>query len=99
MPQVHGAGFLQLGPDGVVRSFGWSDSGELTVVDYRQLDPGQIRTWINTITAGRHEVAGEEPDLSWDDEFESVDGRDVIDDDQLLHPDQVSLRAHRQVRG
>ena len=49
-------GFLQLGPDGVFRSFSFdrSDTGELTVIDYLQVDPQQIQQWYNDTTRIYH---------------------------------------------
>jgi hypothetical protein len=76
-------GALSVGPDGVLRSF----AGSLEVIDYRQLNPEQVR-WF-----------GKQQLIAWSNDAEipdsvsalvqgTIDGRLVTDETLLLHPSE-----------
>lgn len=71
-------GFCHLASDGVYRSF--SSSGE--VVDYKQLSPAEITTMLEFF--GKH-IDSESSEKA-KKKFHGVDGRNVTDLEQLLHP-------------
>ena len=76
-------GALSVGPDGVLRSF----AGSLEVIDYRKLNPEQVR-WF-----------GKQQLIAWSNDAEipdsvsalvqgTIDGRLVTDETLLLHPSE-----------
>jgi hypothetical protein len=71
-------GFFHLGCDGVYRSF--SSTGE--VVDYKQLSPVEITAMVEDF--GKYIDA--ESFKKTKKKFHGVDGRNVTDMEQLLHP-------------
>ncbi|KAE8138981.1 hypothetical protein BDV38DRAFT_281542 [Aspergillus pseudotamarii] len=71
-------GFLHLASDGVYRSF--SSSGE--VVDYKQLNPAEIAIVLKDFDGHIDSEAFEKVKQK----LQGVDGRNVTDLDQLLHP-------------
>jgi len=83
-------GIIHLNQDGVIRSIGFNELGEPTILDYRQLDPGQIQTFISS-TKKEYQMANYESHILWD-KFESTDGRDILNITQLLHPAQMPPR-------
>ncbi|PYH42801.1 uncharacterized protein BP01DRAFT_393835 [Aspergillus saccharolyticus JOP 1030-1] len=73
-----GNGFSHLATDGVYRSF--SSSGE--VVDYKQLSPAEISKMLEFFEKHMNSEKFQEAKKK----FDGVDGRDVTDLEQLLHP-------------
>lgn len=71
-------GFFHLACDGVYRSF--SSTGE--VVDYKQLSPTEIMAMVEDF--GKYVDA--ESFEKAKNKFHGVDGRNVTDLEQLLHP-------------
>ncbi|PKX91118.1 uncharacterized protein P174DRAFT_463260 [Aspergillus novofumigatus IBT 16806] len=71
-------GFNHLATDGVIRSF--SSSGE--VIDYKQSSPAEIAKMLEFFGKYMDPEAFEEVRKK----FEGVDGRNVTDLEQLLHP-------------
>ena len=71
-------GFLHLGGDGVFRSF----NSHREVIDYKQLSPEQIELVVKSTK----ELIDAESFKKLDEKMQGVDGRDVIDVEQLLHP-------------
>ncbi|KAL2847864.1 hypothetical protein BJY01DRAFT_212367 [Aspergillus pseudoustus] len=69
-----GAGFTHLATDGVLRSF----DGDRNVIDYRPLSPEEIAVWLEPWPPALREKLIPM--------FEGVDGRNVTDVEQLLHP-------------
>ncbi len=67
-------GIYYLGKNGVVRSLKPID-GEWIVIDYRQLDPSQIRSFVSHMS----ELSASE--------YEGVDGRNVLDAGTLVSLD------------
>ncbi|OAP64480.1 hypothetical protein AYL99_00452 [Fonsecaea erecta] len=78
-----GKGFIHLGDDGVLRSF----DGDLKVVAYQPLTPDQITAYIDRTNEERR------PHLR--EVFEGVDGRDVVDEEQLTNPAPGLLPAFK----
>ncbi|GIJ89558.1 hypothetical protein Asppvi_008500 [Aspergillus pseudoviridinutans] len=73
-----GQGFTHLATDGVIRSF--SSSGE--VIDYKQLSPAEIAKMLEFFGKYMDSEAFEKSKPK----FDGVDGRNVTDLEQLLHP-------------
>ncbi|CAN9177437.1 unnamed protein product [Alternaria sp. RS040] len=76
-------GALSVGPDGVLRSF----AGNLEVIDYRQLDPEQVR-WF-----GKQQLSAWSNDAEIPESVSAlvqgtIDGRLVTDETLLLHPSE-----------
>lgn len=76
-------GALSVGPDGVLRSF----AGNLEVIDYRQLDPEQVR-WF-----GKQQLSAWSNDAEIPESVSAlvqgtIDGRLVTDETILLHPSE-----------
>lgn len=69
-------GVTHLGVDGVVRSF----NGDMKVIEYLPLSPEQIQEVIGSVG----ELTGDSEDLKGI--FDSIDGRNVIDLNQLQNP-------------
>ncbi|KAK5659118.1 hypothetical protein OQA88_1208 [Cercophora sp. LCS_1] len=84
--QVDPDGAFMVGTDGVLRSF----ASDLSVVDYRQLDPEQFAHFADRQFEANKAMYGKVPesvtDLAALAETGLVDGRLVIDNDALLHP-------------
>jgi hypothetical protein len=82
-----------MGSDGVYRIYGFHepDFTEPYVLDYRQLDPDQIRQWLDNMNS---QYGSFEPPF---DPSKHLDGRDVLDKTQLLQPNDIALiRARYQ---
>ncbi|KAH8731861.1 hypothetical protein GQ44DRAFT_266771 [Phaeosphaeriaceae sp. PMI808] len=78
-------GVWSLGNDGVLRSF----SNDLTVIDYRNLDPPQFSE-LHTVHLNHFQNAGIElPDAFKSLSGTTVDGRLVTDLSKLLHPEET----------
>ncbi|KAG9780209.1 hypothetical protein KCU88_g3775, partial [Aureobasidium melanogenum] len=73
-------GIFQLGDDGVLRSY----DGDGTVIDWRQLDPDQIKRAYDAHNNRGGQFLRRSPQ-------NIVDGRDVVDIDQILRPRQNIL--------
>lgn len=73
-----GQGLSHVASDGVLRSF----SSQLEVVDYKQLSPEQIELVWKSMEGLYPADALRE----FVERMRGVDGRDVTDDKQLLHP-------------
>jgi len=78
-------GISQLATDGVYRSF--SSTGE--VVDYKQMSPAEITKMLEWFGKYVDSKTSEEAKKK----FHGVDGRNVTDLEQLLHPGQELCRA------
>jgi hypothetical protein len=80
--KIDATGVLSVGEDGVLRSY----TGDLEVVDYRQLDPEQVATFgrqqLDAWTLG----GGDIPDSVLALVQKSIDGRLVTEEDDLIHP-------------
>ncbi|KAL5358292.1 hypothetical protein BJX96DRAFT_146293 [Aspergillus floccosus] len=70
--------FTHLATDGVYRSF--SSSGE--VIDYKQLSPAEITMMLEFFEKHMNSERFQETKKK----FDGVDGRNVTDLEQLLHP-------------
>jgi hypothetical protein len=77
------AGFTHLGTDGVLRSF----DGDRNVVDYRQLSPEEIQIALQVYPPHMRDQIK--------DKFAGVDGRNVKDEETLLHPGEDILKTTR----
>ncbi|KAK2774008.1 hypothetical protein FQN53_003872 [Emmonsiellopsis sp. PD_33] len=79
-------GYLSVGADGVLRSF----AKDATVIDYRQLDPDQVKSFAATQLAAweasRMAMPSSVLSLADSSSASGVDGRLVTDLDQLLDP-------------
>lgn len=78
-------GALNVGPDGVLRSF----APDGTVLDFRQLDPDQVAEFAAKQVAGWEAMADHEVPASvitLANAASAIDGRLVTDLDQLLYP-------------
>ena len=71
-------GFHHLGHDGVLRSF----SSRREVVGYKQLNPEQVELMVKSMEA----VLDPDSFKTLTQKFRGVDGRNVMDSEQLLHP-------------
>lgn len=78
-----GRGFTHLATDGVLRSF----DGDRNVVDYRKLSPEEIEL-VSEIYPPAYRAQIKE-------EFAGVDGRNVTDTQQCLHPDASLMPPKR----
>lgn len=72
------SGYVHLASDGVYRSFNSSNE----VLDYQQLSPAEILKLLNFF----EKYMGSENVQKTRERMQGVDGRDVTDLDQLLHP-------------
>lgn len=77
-------GAWSLGADGVLRSF----ANGLTVLDYRQLDPEQVKNLASSHIKVYQAIGGEVPSSLEDLVKSSVDGRTVTDVAQIFHPQE-----------
>ena len=80
--KVDPEGIIRLGDDGVLRSF----DGKIAVVDYRNLDPTQIRAWL--LQSSTADVVSASEIVA-----NAVDGRTVSLIDDLLNPGPASKPA------
>ena len=77
--KLHDDGVVALGADGVVRSFG----PNLTVISYAKLHDHQIQKLVKNL--------GQNDEL--DKLLKGVNGHDVVDYEQLVHPGKHLLPA------
>lgn len=82
------SGILNLGMDGVLRSF----DGEDNVLGYRQLSPEEIARFHNILPKAMRE------EWRLDQKYEGVDGRQVTDLEQLLHPPPEACMTPKRSR-
>jgi hypothetical protein len=82
-----GMGFTHLATDGVLRAF----DGDRNVVDYRKLSPEEIELVLEIYPPAYR--------AQLNDKFSGVDGRNVTDTQQCLHPDASLMPPERGSEG